>query len=431
MKQFVKFAKSLPNLCCIVFYLIFIMPLLLYGQERELYFTISVPIDYTNPKVGKTTVSYELAAPFSKNKATIFIIADAQQFYVRQGAAKDLQVTLLDTSFNVVAIINRSNNSDLKSLVTDNDGNIDWQKAHHVYSWYQYINDINEVRKKIVGNAGKINLLGQSGGGFLIHQFLSIYGQYVDKAFTASPVNYHLEAALGINHDRFWGETSASIPDFSDKIKQLIAQGTIERENIVMLFQRQHFFVAPDSLPSEREKLLNILINNDTNLIKQYQEKYQIKAIQQFYTSAAGIPIKVRLFEFIFPLLNKMCNKENILMPDIENLYFSSQPLTTLYQEQKIQPRIMDFKPLHSLKTNVFVLAGKWDHTVDYRTQIALAFCYPNHTLFIADDNHTFTNLKSSGQYQKLILLFFKSDTTQQIQAHIETAFSEYRWIEQ
>jgi hypothetical protein len=402
----------------------------LFGQDKNLFKTITVPIDYANPNAGNTTVSYELGNTFSKNKQTIFIIADAQQFYVRKGAIANLQATLLDTSFNVVGIISRNNNRDLKNFVTDKTGNVNWENAYNVFSWQQYVNDINEVRKKVVGNSGHIYLYGQSGGGFLIHQFLSVFGQYVDKAFTAASVNYFLDNEAGINHDKFWNEITKSNQQFAEKFKQLIAQNSVSREMIAMLFQRQNFFVTPDSLDFERNKLLNILLAKDTTAIKQYQENYQITAIQNFYASVDGIPIKVRLFEFIFPLTKDFQIKNDTLQPDIENLYFSSLPLIEAYNNNKIHPQAMKFISQHRLKTKVFVLAGRWDHTADYRSQIALASTYPNHILFIVDDNHTFNGLKKDGQYQKLILSFLKSESISKMLALIKNDYWRYRWTE-
>jgi hypothetical protein len=39
------------------------------------------------------------------------------------------------------------------------------------------------------------------------------------------------------------------------------------------------------------------------------------------------------------------------------------------------------------------MLAGRYDHTADYRTQIALASHYPRRRLVILDDNHNFAKL--------------------------------------
>ena len=405
-----------------------LLPISTFSQGGSLFHTINVPIDYTKPNMGTTTISYELGAEFSKNKPTVFIIADAQQFYIRKGAVAGLQTTLLDLTFNVVGVIGRNNNQDLKELVTDNLGKVNWEKAHDIYSWQQYVNDINEVRKKVVGESGHIFLYGQSGGGFLVHQFLSIFGQYVDKAFTGAAVNYFIDAELGINHDKFWEEAIEQNPAFITKFKDLTTKNQIDRDLIAMLFQRQHFFV--DSLKTEREHLLNTLLANDTIAINQYKDKYQITAIQRFYASDDGIPIRVRLFEFIYPLLRNFQIDTNKLQPDKENLYFSAVPLIESYNNNLIKPQGMSFLPLHKLGTEVFILSGRYDHTADYRSQIALASSYPSHYVLIADDNHTFNNLKNDGMYQKLILSFFKTQTISAMGEIIENEFSNYQWKE-
>lgn len=411
----------------ILLYLCF-LPHSVFSHSDILLQTINVPIDYANPELGTTIISYEFGAEFSKSKPTIFIIADAQQFYVRKGAIASLQATLLDSTFNVVGIIGRNNNTDLKELVTANNGNVNWEKAHLVYSWIQYVNDINEVRKKVVGEYGHIYIYGQSGGGFLVHQFLSLFGQYVDKAFTGAAVNYFLDSEFGINHDKFWEEATDQIPEFKTKFIDLVSQNSISRDQIAMLFQRQHFF--EDSLSIEREQLLNTLLANDTTAIKQYQDKYQITAIKRFYASDDGIPIRVRLFEFIFPFLGKFQINAHRLQPDKENLYFSALPLIESHNNNRINPQRMSFLPLHQLKTEVFILSGRFDHTADYRTQIALATSYPYHYAFIADDNHTFNNLKKEGMYKKLILSFFKSENITAIHDLINNEFSNYLWRE-
>jgi len=379
------------------------------GQtDSVLDFPLRVPVDNSNPKSGFTTITYELGASFSPKKPTVFIIADAQQFYVKKGAIKQLQNSLFDSTFNVVGIISRNNNIDLKKSLTDTTGNVDWIKAYNIFCWQQYVNDIDAVRKKLLGKSGRILLYGQSGGGFLVHQYLSVYGKYVDRVFTGSAVNYFLDSESGINHDKFWEETTSQDSAFANKFSQLNQSDFFSRYLIAMLFQRQNFFVKPDSLQYEREKLLNLLLKNDTISIKNYIIDYQIKDIQSFYNSADGIPIKIILFEFILPLLRNFKVKPDTLRPNIENLYFSSLQLIEAYNKNQIIPKSMDFSGLHSLNTDIFILSGRWDHTADYRSQIALASVYKNHYLFIANDNHTFISLKNMGLYNKLLIAFLK-----------------------
>lgn len=416
-------------------YFLFLSLLLLtqttFGQTDSLLdFQLKVPVDYLNPKLGLTTIYYELGAIFSAKKPTVFIIADAQQFYLRKGSVKQLQNSLFDSTFNVVGIIGRNNNSDLKNSVIDDKGNINWPMAYNIFSWQQYINDIDAVRKKLLGRNGRINMYGQSGGGLLVHQYLSVYGKFVDKAFTGAAVNYSLDNESGINHDKFWEETCDQDSTFPTRFSQLINKNSFPRDLIAMLFQRQNFFVKPDSLVYERNKLLNLLLMNDTASINDYKIKYQIKDILSFYDSPDGIPIKVRLFEFILPLLKNFEIETYKLRPNIENLYFSALPLIEVFDKNQIKPIQINLDHLHLLETDVFILSGRWDHTADYRSQIALASIYRNHYLFIANDNHTFISLKNGGLYNKLLTAFLKYGKQDILFANVIRNCESYRWTE-
>jgi pimeloyl-ACP methyl ester carboxylesterase len=401
------------------------------GQSDSLtYFQLKVPVDYADTSSGFTTIYYESGAPFSEKKPTVFVIADAQQFYVRKGAISQLQNSLFDSTFNVIGIIGRNNNSDLKTLVTDDSGTINWPEAGKVFSWQQYVNDIDAVRKKLLGERGKVSLYGQSGGGLLVHQYLSIYGRFVDRAFTGASVDYSLDSESGINHDRFWMETCEHDTTFATRVSLLMESNLFPRELVAMLFQRQNFFVQTESLFSERNKLLDHLLMNDTATINDYKSKYQISDILSFIDSPDGIPVKVRLFEFILPLLNDLKIEADKLQPDLENLYFSCLPLINAYNENLIEPVMIDHRPLHLVETEVFVLSGRWDHTADYRSQIALASTYRNHCLFMADDNHTFTSLKSKGLYNKILITFLKYGKKDIRFRDFMKSCEPYRWKE-
>lgn len=401
------------------------------GQTtKNLNFEINVPVDHSDPTLGKTKISYELGTDFSTEKPTVFIIADAQQFYVRKGALAQLQSSLFDSTFNVVGVISRNNNADLKKLVSGVNGKTNWAKAYQVFRWEQYVNDINEVRKALLGEQGKILLYGQSGGGFLVHQYLSMYGQYVPRVFTAASVNWHLDNEIGINHDKFWNEVTTQDSTFARKFIILSRSNYFPRDLISMLFQRQNFFTKLDSLQFEREMLMVALLKKDTGQINRYKIKYQIDAIQSFFSSADGIPIKVRLFEFIFPLLANFKIKPDTLMPDIENLYFSTLPIIEVYNKKQIRPKSMNFYNLHKLTTEVFILSGRWDHTADYRSQIALASSYPDHYLFIVNDNHTFVSLKKENLYNQLLITSLKFGMNNKLTKEVISKSERFRWIE-
>lgn len=399
------------------------------AQQESLLKALRVPVDYSQPGAAEIEIRYELGAPYHPGKPTVFIIADAQQFYVRKGRISALQEQLFDSSFNVVGIIGRNQQEGLRKSMAGPGGEVDWEKAYRFFSWTQYVQDINQVRRHLLGDEGRVMLYGQSGGGLLVHQYLSIFGKYVTRAFTGAALNYQLDAESGINHDRFWEEATGANPALEQGLQKILKGGRLPRELLAMLFQRQHFFVKSDSLPFYRQQLAALIEKNDTAGLRSYRQQYQVDAILDFYQTDQGIPIRVRLFEFIFPLLSSFRVLPDTLQPDLENLYYSSRPLVRLYHAEKISPRLMEFSALPHTGTRVFILAGRYDHTADYRSQIALAGRYPRHILFIADDNHTFSRLKESGKYRKMLCSFFRTDHAE-FQVLLKEEFDIFRWRE-
>ncbi len=55
-----------------------------YGQTASaLGRTIEVPLDHKSPSSGRGSLYFEFGAVYDRTKPTVFIIADAQQFYFR------------------------------------------------------------------------------------------------------------------------------------------------------------------------------------------------------------------------------------------------------------------------------------------------------------------------------------------------------------
>ncbi|MEO1032323.1 MAG: hypothetical protein AAFX55_13005 [Bacteroidota bacterium] len=159
---------------------------------------IEVPINYENPKRGYFKLEYEFGYEFNKDLPTIIVISDAQQFYVRRGRIKKIQDDLFGQDFNVLDIIPRSTNTDLKeklNLVKDN--KVNWEIAYSVFKSFQCVNDIEQVINNVLKNNKDIYLYGQSGGAMLITEYLSVFPKTnVNKVFIGASVNPLIENNL-------------------------------------------------------------------------------------------------------------------------------------------------------------------------------------------------------------------------------------------
>jgi alpha/beta superfamily hydrolase len=106
-------------------------------------------------------------------------------------------------------------------------------------------------------------------------------------------------------------------------------------------------------------------------------------------------------------MLEKVDLFGDIIYPGLEMMYDMALPLIRLSRENKIPVPTMDFSSLKNLSTDIFILAGRWDEAADYRTQIELAKKYKHSTIFIADDDHLFKNLKEAGLLKEIVSTFF------------------------
>jgi pimeloyl-ACP methyl ester carboxylesterase len=392
--------------------------------------TISVPLDYSNPS-EHAPLYFELGAPFTSDKPTVFVIADGQQYYVREGSVAELQKNLFGDGFNVVGIVGRGSTPEFVKASLDQNGKTDWEKSWRIFNSDQWVGDIDSVRKSLLGASGKIYLYGRSGGAYLVHQYLSKHGMHTERAFTQSAVNPFLVRNLSINLDKFWEELGAQDPKLQKTFKMVLEKRPEERIKILMTFQRQHFFVPADKLPEARSELIQALAADNSEKYKEALNKYEVESVLELLASHDSIPLLVRVFEFFYPsnMFQKLENREAIY-PQIENWYNFNSPLIDLVKAGKIKVSNFDFKALHKLETEVFILAGRQDEVVDYRTSIALAYSYLRHMLFIADDSHVFSKLTEAGLSNRIVQSFLMHGIDSPELAEALTAAEPYRWKE-
>jgi hypothetical protein len=392
--------------------------------------TIEVPLDYQDPSRGHAPLYFELGAPFDSAKPTVFIIADGQQFYVRRGAVAELQRTLFGDAFNIVGIIGRGFTQEFIKATLDEKGNPDWSAAWRIFNSEQWVNDIDAVRRVILGDQGKILLYGRSGGAYLVHQYLMKYGIHSPRAFTMSPVNPVINHDLGIDIERFWEEIGAYDRSLQPMLRKVLDQHTRDRVRILITLQRQHFFVPAEKLPAARAELVRALARGDLQYYEKSRKEYQVDDVLKLSESSGVIPQNVRVLELIYPSGAFRRIGQDEIYPLIESQYHFTRPLISLIEAGKIPRPGFDISAAYRLNTEVFVLAARWDEAVDYRTSIALAYSYPRHQLFIADDNHVFTKLTESGVTKQLVQAFLKYGIgSPELQGALQAA-EPRRWAE-
>lgn len=402
-----------------------------YGQTASaLGRTVEVPLDHKASHAGRGSLYFEFGAAYDRTKPTVFIIADAQQFYVRRGQVARLQQTLFGDRLNVVGIVGRGTSEEFIGATLDAKGQPDWARAWRIFNSEQWVDDIEAVRRAVVGDKGKILLYGRSGGAFLVHQYLAKYGAHARRAFTQAALNPFIVSELRLNSDHFWEEIGAQDRSLQTLLKSTLERRAAERATILRTLQRQNFFVPLDSLPAARAELIRALAEGDTRRYDEARREYQVDDIERINASPEGVPVRVRLFEFFYPSGARSLLGGEAVYPDLENQYNTAQPLVALCDAGRIPPPSFDFARLHQLNTEVFILAGRRDHTADYRSSIALAANYPRRHLFIADDNHTFEKLNRGELNLRILRAFLEYGLTSPELRGVLSAAEPHRWAE-
>lgn len=349
---------------------------------------LRVPFDHARPGEGGFDLEYFVARPFDRRLPTVMVLGDGQQFYIRRELWADWD-GVFGEGINVVGLAGRGFAEPLQARVGTPAGD-GWTEAYRLLNYRQWIADADLVRRDLAGPDGKVLLYGASGGGQLVHQYLTRYGRAAERALTRASVFPWLDAEFGLSSDRFWGEIQA---DDRATLSALIARHPERRADYARLFQRQNFFVPPGEIDAARRRLTADLAAGNDAAIARLRADYQLDAIDALMGGPVGAAIRVRLFEFFAPQAARFRTDDPVFRPDLEVSAATAGPLLPLWRAGRIPTPSVDIMALHQVEADVLMVAGRRDHTSDYRSQIALACCYPRHKLLLLDDNHNFDRL--------------------------------------
>lgn len=358
---------------------------------KALTAAIPVPIDHGAPGGGTFPLPYLLVDRFDPRLETVFVVADGQQFYVRDDVLPSYRA-LFGDGVNIIGLPGRGTAPALLDAIAGAgpDAGVDWARAYRLLQYRQWIDDIDAVRAALLGRDGKIALFGVSGGGRMVHEYMSVHGVHAARCYTESAVFTPIEAEIGVQHDRFWSEISA---DDRQKLSDALARRPDQRGQYAQLLQRQNFFVGEDAIGAARHDLIALIAADDKPRLAEAAKAYQVDAIQAMEEGRTGWPIRVREYEFVAPLLAGAGPMPGF-RPDIEVSRLIAQPLLDLHAAGGIAAPTVAVDRLNAVQAEALIVAGRNDHTADYRAQIGLAAHYPDHRLLLLDDDHQMHRLK-------------------------------------
>jgi pimeloyl-ACP methyl ester carboxylesterase len=389
-----------------------------------------VPLDHEKPGGPAVDLYYEFGAPYDRALPTVLVVGDGQQFYLRRGALKEIQEKFFGPGLNVVGLVGRGSDPAVAPLALGPDGKPDWEKAWRLFRAAQWIEDLDALRVRLVGRKGRVLLFGQSGGALLAREYLARHGDRVARAATVVPPEPFLVGEFGLATDRFWEEIGAAGPGLRETMRQVLTLYGSDRITLALTLQRQNFFVPPDQIQAERRRLLEALAAGDTDAYSRARAAYQVEEVKALLDLTDGVPARVREYELFQPSGGLARLEDDAFHPDLEVQRAFAAPLLELQRQGRIPAPALDRRAFARLDAEVLVIAGRRDHTVDYRTAMAAATGYRNGRLFLAADDHMLGRLKEGGHLRDLVGAFLRGGFDSAGFRAAETAAAKHRFVE-
>lgn len=156
-----------------------------------------IPFDHGRPEEGSFLLQYAFGRPFDPESPTVFVISDALEGAVPPDSLADMQERVFGPAMNVVTISPRGGVKELLGQLRPPEGGTDWAKSWRYLKAAQWVEDIETVRRTLLGER-EVFMFGRGSGGFLMHQYVARHGEHVRRILSLAAATPYLDAELGI-----------------------------------------------------------------------------------------------------------------------------------------------------------------------------------------------------------------------------------------
>ncbi len=367
---------------------------------------VEVPLDHENPELGTFTLYYELSSNFAHDQRTVFFIVDSQQY--AHGADRTVREYDFSDSLNLVLIEYRGRTHSPIDVRTP-DGSVDWEKAYRLLASHQAVEDIEAVRRDLFSDAPetRIQLYGRSGGGYLVHEYLSKYPTRAARAFTRAAPNPLILKMQGNPESRsFVNSLDAIDLSLRGKLRAVLDSETVAPLELLWLLLQLPY--ADPSAPELQARIIDELHQGNTSTYQEYHARPRYDLAGQLRSPALerqmGVGMFLRPLECDGPYL--LGPAPDYVDPIYTTMRYVSAQFVALIEEQGLpRPEYPSLESFGRVETEVFYLAGRHDHMSPWSIAVELDRWFPNYQYFIADDTHTMSEHPEC--YTKLRNVFF------------------------
>lgn len=327
-------------------------------SDETLEIEIPVFFDYNNPKKGKSDISVISLMPFDAEKETIVVVTDVFSDYADKTSYFDSYAE----NFNILIIKNRGAHKSFEEKAIG-EAEKDLCGAYTLFSAFQYVNDIESIRKSLLIDK-KVYLFAAGSAASLVHQYITLFGEHVGKFVTLDPIIVDLNSAIGYYR---------SFESFNELFKQL-PQNNISYQS------------TPSQVSDHKDNTFS-----NTHLSDGKDLDY--------------LSLKVRFYELVFPYIR------DVGLDDADGKFeFDVSALITKADCPHFTFSGTNYDKLLQYTGKGVIISSIESPTADHRVSQILAEYYQQCSLLLVNDSSTISLLANSNELANYLYAFFSGD---------------------
>ncbi len=365
------------------------------GQHHYL----NLPLDHRHPERGTYRSFYVLSPHFKRGDPVIFFLTDGQMDLVdTQPDFGFFDGILGETSY--VLLGGRGHSPTLFPEIYSQEGRLNYREAMNLYGSDQYVEDIEQVRSDLRDQgllpAGeKIMLFGASGAGVLAQQYLSKYGDHVERAILESTGAPDIAQAEEVPYSRRFSEYN---PDASALLTHILQTRAVDVPELAYVL-----YQAGRSSPNPRAAQATILqtVAGGGALWRfELAPQSNFFLLKRMVEAPSFVAAKVRWYELVGSDLRKYdaWRQEGLILLD----EYSREVLSDWITEEKSGALVTQEFHLERSRFSgeVLVVSGTEDVVFSEKVAEKLAQAYPSGRFALFEDGHRLQ--KASEYYRRL-----------------------------
>lgn len=371
--------------------------------EDSFHHYLNLPIDHNQINGDKFRAFYLLSPGFyaGKNQIT-FVLTDGQMELV--GTRTDFSFFENILGGSAYVLIGARGHSPTFFPEVYVNGAVDIKQAMYLYNSDQQVDDIEQIRvdlqrKGLLAAESKINVFGASGAGILAQQYVSKYGQNVQRMILESTGAPDLSILF---RKHYSVDLSEYNPPVDTILQKAFYKKTTNRASVCnILYQVGRSSRHPKE---EQLKIAKALQGNSWLLSYKFKPVTNLSVLKYMTQTPKEIATRVRWFELVgTDLLAYDSSKGINLLYELSRAVLAD--MITYCQTNRYKPK--EFFINRNFKGEVLIIKGTEDVVFSDFINQKLKEAYSNSRLFFFTDGHRMQN--DIDLYRKLRIDFLEN----------------------